>query len=319
MEVFDIKDRIHTKLVEKIFGNAKNGIHFLRQISGDIPNNLKAQEIYNLIVQKWDYEIALPAVRKIFKETEKFQRGLQAENTIKILLNEWKELEFGEIKWPFSQGAFDSFVQGINSEKSSRANKDEKVKDAAIRYRRIKEINTERNDFLESLIFEKNKNIIPTLSHNKGVDFFIDGISFDQKVSRSVTDKFKKDFQENWKIKAIENPELVAKYLYEQQDEGRFGSGPRLYIVYLDEDISPIVIKKSIEKIDLDKPMDIVFILSSDKGFNKELICQSLIFQSLNYKLFTMIPICVHFLNPIKTQRYIFFILNSETSFVIFR
>lgn len=260
MEVFDIKNRIDTKLVQKIFGNAKNSIHFLRQICDDnFSNNLKSQEIYNLIVQKWDYEVALPVIRKIFKETEKFEKGLQAENTIKILLNEWKELKFGEIKWPFSQGAFDNFVQGINSEKSSRTIKDEKVKDAAVRYRRIKEINTERNDFLESLIFEKNKNIIPTLSHKRGVDFFINGISFDQKVSRSVTDKFKDDFQENWKNKAIENPALVAKYLYEQQDEGRFGSSPRLYIVYLDEDISPIAIKNSIEKINLDEPLDITF------------------------------------------------------------
>lgn len=260
MEVFDIKNRIDTKLVQKIFGNAKNSIHFLRQICDDnFSNNLKSQEIYNLIVQKWDYEVALPVIRKIFKETEKFEKGLQAENTIKILLNEWKELKFGEIKWPFSQGAFDNFVQGINSEKSSRTIKDEKVKDAAVRYRRIKEINTERNDFLESLIFEKNKNIIPTLSHKRGVDFFINGVSFDQKVSRSVTDKFKDDFQENWKNKAIENPALVAKYLYEQQDEGRFGSSPRLYIVYLDEDISPIAIKNSIEKINLDEPLDITF------------------------------------------------------------
>lgn len=91
------------------------------------------------------------------------------------------------------------------------------------------------------------------------MDFFINGISFDQKVSRSVTDKFKKDFQENWKNKAIQNPALVAKYLYEQQDEGRFGSSPRLYIVYLDEDISPITIKNSIEKINLDEPLDITF------------------------------------------------------------
>lgn len=260
MEVFDIKNRIDTRLVQKIFGNAKNGIDFLRQISDDnFPKNIKSQEIYNVIVEKWDYGVALPVIRKIFKETKKFQRGIQAENIIRILLNEWKELGFGEIQWPFSQGAFDDFVQRINSQEVSRTFKDEEVKNAAVKYRRIKEINTERNDFLESLIFEKNKNIIPTLSHNRGVDFFINGISFDQKVSRSVTDKFKKDFQENWKNKAIQNPALVAKYLYEQQDEGRFGSSPRLYIVYLDEDISPITIKNSIEKINLDEPLDITF------------------------------------------------------------
>ncbi|WP_219349835.1 hypothetical protein [Helicobacter sp. 13S00482-2] len=109
------------------------------------------------------------------------------------------------------------------------------------------------------MIFEKNKNIIPTLSHIGGVDFFINGISFDQKVSRSVSDKFKKDFRDNWKIKAFKNLGLVAKYLYEQQDEGRFGSSPRLCIVYLDEDISAIVIKNSIKRMDLDELLEITF------------------------------------------------------------
>jgi len=84
--------------------------------------------------------------------------------------------------------------------------KDSKVKNAAIKYRRIKEINTKRNDYLESLIFLKNDNIIPTLAHTRGVDFFINGVSFDQKVSRSVTNEFKKDFGVDWKKEAINNP-----------------------------------------------------------------------------------------------------------------
>ena len=62
--------------------------------------------------------------------------------------------------------------------------KDDKVKVAAVKYRRIKEINTVRNDFIETLIFEKNNNILPTLNHRRGVDFFINGVSFDQKVAK---------------------------------------------------------------------------------------------------------------------------------------
>ena len=49
-----------------------------------------------------------------------------------------------------------------------------------------------RNDFIGTLIFEKNENIIPTFGHHRGLDFFIDGISYDQKVARSVTNEFKK-------------------------------------------------------------------------------------------------------------------------------
>jgi glycine cleavage system protein P-like pyridoxal-binding family len=75
-----------------------------------------------------------------------------------------------------------------------RSEKDEEVKIAAVKYRRLKELNTARNDYLETLLFEKNINIIPTLKHNKGTDFYIDGISFDQKVAKSPTQEFIKKY-----------------------------------------------------------------------------------------------------------------------------
>ncbi|GIJ93591.1 hypothetical protein CAPN002_08090 [Capnocytophaga stomatis] len=137
--------------------------------------------------------------------------------------------------------------------------KDEKVKLAAVRYRRIKEINTERNDFLETLVFLKNENIIPTLSHTRGVDFFINGESYDQKVAKSPTNEFKKDFGDHWKNFAINNPHKVAEYLYKYQDEGRFGASPRLFIVYLDEEISPVRIRKIISEINLETPLKVTF------------------------------------------------------------
>lgn len=258
MEVFDIKSRIDYDLVKKIFSNAKNGKLFLEKINIKT-KSLTTKEIYNTIVNNWNYDIALPIIREIFKNSDKFKRGSNGAETVKILLKEWKELGFGNVSWPFSQGAFDNFVQSLNSESISRNLKDEKVKIAAVKYRRIKEINTERNDFLESLIFLKNDNIIPTLSNTKGVDFFINGISFDQKVARSVTKEFMSDFGENWKEYAIKNPQKVAEYLYRLQDEGRFGSNPRLFIVYLDENISPLSVKEIIERINLDKPLDISF------------------------------------------------------------
>jgi len=176
-----------------------------------------------------------------------------------LLIKEWELLKLGNIEWPFSQGDFDGFVQRINSENNSGLVKDEKVKVAAVKYRRIKEINTVRNDFIETLIFEKNENILPTLNHHRGVDFFIDGISFDQKVAKSPTNQFKKKFKDNWKEEAVKNPGLVAEYLYKYQDEGRFGADPRLLVVYLDEDISIQKIRDIIKNTDLNKPIEINF------------------------------------------------------------
>lgn len=260
MEVFDIRNRIDFALVKKIFGNAMNGLEFLEKMGrSSAIKSKKSQDIFNEIVQVWDYQKARPIIRDIFMRSEKYKRGLGGQHTIKILLEEWQNLGFGNLEWPFSQGAFDNFVQSINGEAIDRIHKDEKVKSAAVRYRRIKEINTERNDFLESLIFEKNQNIIPTLSHSRGVDFFINGISFDQKVSRSVTNEFKKDFGDEWKEKAIKEPHLVAQYLYSYQDEGRFGSAPRLFVVYLDENILPLEIKDIIANTNLQNPLDITF------------------------------------------------------------
>lgn len=260
----DIKIFIDSAIVKKIFGNANNVKEYLLALGYEKAyiNKLKTQELYNIVVGQWDYSKSLKIIRGIFKNTTKYKVGKSSSSSIEILLNEWKELGLGTISWPFSQGQFDNFVQALNSENSLRIEKDEKVKISAVKYRRIKEINTTRNDFLETLVFEKNENIIPTLSHSRGVDFFIDGISYDQKVAKSPTNQFKKDFGSNWKEEAIKNPSKVAEYLYTYQDEGRFGSTPRLYIVYLDEEIKPIDIQDAINNINLDKPLDINFTYS---------------------------------------------------------
>jgi hypothetical protein len=176
-----------------------------------------------------------------------------------LLIKEWENLNLGNVAWPFSQGDFDGFVQRINAETIDGYAKDEKVKDAAVKYRRIKEINTVRNDFIETLIFEKNETITPTLDHRRGVDFFIDGISFDQKVAKSPTNEFKRDFGENWRQTAVNQPELVAKYLYTHQDEGRFGADPRLLVVYIDEDITVEQIRNIIANTDLTQYITIDF------------------------------------------------------------
>ena len=96
--------------------------------------------------------------------------------------------------------------------------------------------------------------------------FFIDGISFDQKVSKSPTKEFKREFGKNWKQKAIKHPEKVAEYLYKYQDEGRFGADSRLLVVYLDEDVSIEKISDKIANTDLKTPLEINFNYTHNKG-----------------------------------------------------
>lgn len=273
-----LKSRLSDDTAKKLFGSQRNAKEYLLRLKKikDIPDlhfriiskgknkgkkvlDIEASQIWKIIVDTWNYDVGRKIIREIFKKTNKYKNGKEANKVMEILIDEWKRLKLGGINWPFSQGKFDDFVQRINSEKSDGLVKDEKVKDAAVKYRRIKEINTVRNDFIETLIFEKNENILPTINHRRGVDFFIDGVSFDQKVSKSPTNEFKRHYGENWKKTAIENPELVAKYLYMYQDEGRFGADPRLLVVYLDEDISIARIREIINSTDLNNPIEINF------------------------------------------------------------
>ncbi|PKQ69692.1 hypothetical protein [Raineya orbicola] len=254
-DVRDIKKSIDSKIVKKIFGNKTNANLFLQKL-----NLPKESNPYDKIVKIWNYEAHKGIIREMFKELPKFTSGIEGERSLQILLEEWEKLGLGEVKWPFSQGAFDEFVQKINGDnRFSRLQKDEQVKEAAVRYRRIKEINTVRNDFIETLLFLKHEDLIPTLSHTRGVDFFINGISYDQKVAKSPTNEFKKQYGNQWKRVALENPAEVAKYLYQYQDEGRFGASPRLFVVYLDEGITPVQIKHIIDKAPIRTPLEITF------------------------------------------------------------
>ncbi len=274
----NIKKNMSEDIAKKIIGNKENANLFLLKLKelkkemyiktriisrgknrGKKVLDYATKELWQKIVEEWDYRYALKIIREIFKTTDKYKNGKEADNVMKILIDEWEKLKLGKIEWPFSQGAFDDFVQRINSENSDGITKDQKVKIAAVKYRRIKEINTVRNDFIETLIFEKNENVLPTLNHRRGVDFFINGESFDQKVAKSPTIQFKKRYKENWRSIAIEHPEIVAEYLYKHQDEGRFAADSRLLIVYLDENVSINTIKETIENFDLDKPIEITF------------------------------------------------------------
>jgi|GEM_PF-255238 len=274
----DLRDGFSTDTAKKILGNEKNARDFLlklqsikgfelpvREITrgprkGERVLDLKtAAEVWAKIVEYWDFEEGQKIIRKLFKKTPKYQSGKESYETMQVLLAEWDKLKLADISWPFSQGDFDGFVQRVNSEEISGLEKDAKVKLAAVKYRRIKEINTVRNDFIETLIFEKHQNILPTLNHRRSVDFFINGISFDQKVSKSPTGQFQKKFGEDWKSYAIEHPEVVAEYLYKYQDEGRFGHDCRLLVVYLDEDVTIERIASAIDNIDLETPLEINF------------------------------------------------------------
>ena len=267
----NLNQTFNSDICKKIFSNSENKIAYILELEKVlnkdfwIRKNIKPKLLDEIIVNSWNYKFWKDIIRKLFQKSEKYKRWKEADEVMKILIQEWKKLSLWDLEWPFSQWDFDNFVQRINQLSDNWQIKDEKVKLAAVKFRRLKEINTLRNDFLETLIFEKNKNIIPTLNHRRWVDFFINWISFDQKVSRSVTKQFQKNFWHDWKQKAIENPWKVAEYLYKYQDEWRFWADERLLVVYIDENISVEKINKIIAKTDLSNPIEINFSYTHNK------------------------------------------------------
>ena len=266
----NLNQTFNSDICKKIFSNSENKIAYILELEKVlnkdfwIRKNIKPKLLDEIIVNSWNYKFWKDIIRKLFQKSEKYKRWKEADEVMKILIQEWKKLSLWDLEWPFSQWDFDNFVQRINQLSDNWQIKDEKVKLAAVKFRRLKEINTLRNDFLETLIFEKNKNIIPTLNHRRWVDFFINWISFDQKVSRSVTKQFQKNFWHDWKQKAIENPWKVAEYLYKYQDEWRFWADERLLVVYIDENISVEKINKIIAT-DLSNPIEINFSYTHNK------------------------------------------------------
>lgn len=264
---------ISVKEIKKIFSNTNEKKLYLKllynkkNIDKEIPK-FKSQ-IDEEIINTWDFTEANNIIRQMFKDTKKYEVGKYSSNNIRKMIKEWKDLGLGELNWPFSATEFDQYIQRINKMDISEEEKDEIVKIGAIKFRRIKKINTARNDFIEYLIVEHNSNVTPTLKHSRGIDFYIDGYPFDQKVSRSVTRQFINDYGPNWKKHAIKHPEEVGRYLYKFQDEARFGDEPRLLIVYLENDISDEDVYKCVTKANLKKPYHFSFEYKHSTGIIK--------------------------------------------------
>jgi len=216
------------------------------------------------IIDSWDYPYSKGIIRKMYTESKKYIYGSNCKNYIQNARQDWENSNLGSFVWPFSAMNFDKRVATINRLELSEKEKDDLISLEVIKFRRIKDINTLRNDYIEYLITSKATNIIPTLGHSRGVDFYINGEPYDQKVSKSVGSVFMKAYGKNYREIAIQNPILVAKSLYEHQDRERFDSQPRLYIVYMDEDISNEQIESILSNLDFANPFQLEFDYTHD-------------------------------------------------------
>lgn len=237
-----LKERITIKEIKRIFSNKELKILYLTKLfeskedAPPIENTIA--KIDNQIISTWEYELSKNILRELFKQSEKYRRCRDCGGQIQDALQSWSENNIGEFSWPFSAMNFDNRVHQINRMEISENEKDSILCSDVKRFRRIKDINSKRNDYIEYLIFEHNENVIPTFTNSKGIDFYINGEPYDQKASKSAGGDFIREYGEDYREIALNHPELVAKSLYEHQDKSRFGDEPRLFVVYLDSDIS---------------------------------------------------------------------------------
>ena len=258
-----LTENITENEIKKIFNNRElkeeyiSKLYETKNINQRIPRTIK--ELNEEIINNWDYEISKNILRELFRKSDKYLHCLGCGRTIDKSINQWSELGYGELSWPFSAMNFDKHVFDINNMAITEEEKDELISKEVIMFRRIKDINAKRNDYIEFLIFENNENVIPTFNNNRGVDFYINGVPYDQKVSKSVGKAFIKENGDNYREIAIANPQLVAKSLYEHQDEDRFGDEPRLFVVYLDNDVSADSTKEIIVNTDFGDSINVEF------------------------------------------------------------
>ena len=258
-----LKDCITETDIKIILSNAYNKKKYLKALFAETENveriGRSTEEINRQIIATWDYEISKTILRKLFFESPKYEYDLICKNKIDQAIIDWNELGYGPLEWPFAPNSFDDFVHQINRRTDiSEADKDALISKEVIRFRRIKEINQYRNDFIEYLVVQNNS-VIPTFGNVRGIDFYIDGDPYDQKVSRDVGKAFKMKYGQHYREIAISNPELLAQCLYENQDEARFGSKARLFVVYLDQDINSEMIEEQLSNIDLNQPLEVQF------------------------------------------------------------
>lgn len=236
----DIRKFLTQYDVSKIFCNKENAIDFLLlTIDSNYKelNKKKSEVIYQLIIDNWDYNKALPIIRdmafnKKYDDIKYNYNKNLYKKTCSNLVN-----RFGpNNNWSFNPFDYDGHMTRFIRNSEDILNDTDTYIELVVKNLWVKSLNMYRSFLFEYFIIKNKKDILPTLGNKSLTDFYYLGKSRDQKNSKSVTREFEKDYGPNWKQIALSNPELVAKYLYTNQGEGRFGFEPRLFIINLKDE-----------------------------------------------------------------------------------
>lgn len=214
----------------------------------------------------------------MFRLTEKYNRGRTAKDVFNHFKIKYREAGFTDYKWPFISGQFDDYLVKMivyPSVAHSEVFDGQlgKIDKDVEKFSYLKIFNTLRNDYIEYLMFLADEDIIPTFSHRGGIDFYIHGLGFYQKVSRSVTNQFMDKHGKNWREVALENPFEVAEFLMVLGDEARFTNVPRLFVIDVDGSYELEGIEDKVQVIDFDSPTQVDYTYQHKSTGPKEYTC----------------------------------------------
>ena len=286
-----IKNGINREQVKSIFGNLPNQNMFLwfMRLEWNLPVKLnrKGEEVLDIskigdvtdyIVNNWDYESCRDLIRNMFILEDKYQSGKECKEVFKDTVEKYRNDGHTDFDFPFVSNNFDSYVMNnvvYPSIKNPKLRKIliDKLCDNVRKFTDLKLLNTLRNNYIEYLIFNSSLDFIPTFGQKKGIDFFINGYGYDQKVSRSVTNQFKKEYGDDWRTVAVENPYEVCRYLMMYGDEARFSNVPRLFVIDIDGNYELDGIEKIVSDINFDSPRIVDYVYNHKSTGDKEYSC----------------------------------------------
>lgn len=143
-----LKEGIRNIDIKKIFDNRTRKIEYLERLFSKTDSNFEIPRsvtgLDNCIIDTWDYNLSKDILREMFFCSKKFLSGLDCKKEVDFLINDWYDNNLGEIEWPFSAMIFDSYVARLNRRNDlSETEKDEIIAEDVVKFRRIKDINTE--------------------------------------------------------------------------------------------------------------------------------------------------------------------------------
>lgn len=242
---------------------------------------------HEIILKYWDYNEALRFTREEIVKTdsygryiyEKYAHWKYAEQNYRYTVEVRESvIQNNKNVWRMApMNAYTEFVRIARIRGISEKKRKEMILEFGNNVVSNIEYQTARNDLLEFIMFETKEEIFPTLIEIKGVDFFYDGVPYDQKVTFGLG-AFEKQFKTQIEAfnAAKKNPKLVLETLFKDQDFTRFNSSNtmnRVLFSFTDLRITPENIRLAIKKLDLNSPFNLT-VDFVNKQMNNKVKCE---------------------------------------------